>query len=188
MAPTPDTGKKFDLAAVPPDQAPVFSVSPDRIVLGPKEAITTTISMLAVKPGQVGGRLGCLGDGGAAALRFAEHAYLQVIAVNHPSQNKHHQKQVQEQLICTAQLTTGASSRAVRRVFEVEMRADVAAPLLEWSKRGLEFSYVHAPGLQPDVQTRPLEMRWGLQCLGGWGRKCLRRVEIEIPVCACVRV
>ncbi len=50
---THQPGKKFDLAAVPPDQAPVFSISPDRIVLGPKEAITTTITGFACKAGQV---------------------------------------------------------------------------------------------------------------------------------------
>lgn len=46
-------GKKFDLADVPPDQAPVFHVSPERVVLGPKEAITATTTGLAAKAGQV---------------------------------------------------------------------------------------------------------------------------------------
>ena len=49
----PHAGKLFELSAVPPEEAPVFSLSPDRIVLGPKEAITTVITGLAAKPGEV---------------------------------------------------------------------------------------------------------------------------------------
>lgn len=49
----PRAGKKFELAAVDPADAPVFSVVPDRIVLGPREAVVATISGLAAKAGQV---------------------------------------------------------------------------------------------------------------------------------------
>lgn len=60
----PPTGKTFDLSEVPPDQAPVFSLLPDRVLLGPREAITTTINGLAAKPGQVGAaRMGRAGLG-----------------------------------------------------------------------------------------------------------------------------
>lgn len=67
--------------------------------------------------------------------------------------------QVSESLACVAQPMTGASKTAVKRVFEVSMRADVAAPLLEWSQRSLEFSYVYAPGCEPKVVCRQLAMR-----------------------------
>lgn len=69
-------------------------------------------------------------------------------------------RQVAESLFCVAQPSTGAASRTAKRVFEVTMRADVAAPLLEWSRRGLDFSYVYARGAPPQVTTQQLTMRW----------------------------
>lgn len=67
--------------------------------------------------------------------------------------------QASELLTCTAQPATGANSRAAKKVFEVTARADVAAPLLEWSARALEFAYVHARGAAAEVTTQSLTMR-----------------------------
>jgi hypothetical protein len=39
------------------------------------------------------------------------------------------------------------------------MAAAVAAPLLDWSQRGLQFSYVCAPGAPAAVSHQCLEMR-----------------------------
>lgn len=79
-----------------------------------------------------------------------------------------------EALFCTAQPSSGASAKAVRRAFEVQARAEVAAPLLEWSRRGLVFSYVYASGTQPQMLTEVLEMRCGPSLLSACeGLPCL---------------
>lgn len=58
-----------------------------------------------------------------------------------------------------AQPMTGANARAVRRVFELALHADVAAPLLEWSQRNVAFVYISPPGAKPEVASQRLEMR-----------------------------
>jgi hypothetical protein len=81
-----------------------------------------------------------------------------ITASNHSCSHTH---QVSESLACVAQPATGTAGRNAKRIFEVDMRADVAAPLLDWGRRAVEFSYVYAPGVAPEVVSQQLSMRWG---------------------------
>jgi hypothetical protein len=51
MRPDVRAGKKPDALQVPPEQQPVFSVSPDKVLLPPKEAISFVIAGSSGKPG-----------------------------------------------------------------------------------------------------------------------------------------
>lgn len=44
-------GKKFDAADLPADQQPVFSIAPDKLLLGPKETATFLISGISQAAG-----------------------------------------------------------------------------------------------------------------------------------------
>ncbi len=67
-----------------------------------------------------------------------------------------------ETLVCTA-TTTGASktssSSNTKRVFEVAAKADVAAPLLDFSSRSMRFEYSHTHGSCPEPMTQLLTIR-----------------------------
>lgn len=67
--------------------------------------------------------------------------------------------QVSELLICVSQPASGGSARSAYRAFEVTATADVAAPLLEWSRRGLDFSYVYHCSVAAEVVKHRLDMR-----------------------------
>jgi hypothetical protein len=56
------------LSAVPPEDAPVFTVTPAQVLLGPREGVTVTITGLAVKPGKLVESLTCVAQpaGGAS--------------------------------------------------------------------------------------------------------------------------
>jgi hypothetical protein len=45
-------GKKVEAADLPLDQQPVFSISPDKLILGPKETTTCMITGFGGKPGE----------------------------------------------------------------------------------------------------------------------------------------
>ena len=45
-------GKKVEATDLPPDQQPVFSISPDKLVLGPKESTTCMITGFGGKAGR----------------------------------------------------------------------------------------------------------------------------------------
>lgn len=74
-----------------------------------------------------------------------------------------------------SQPSSGGSARAAHRAFEVTATADVAAPLLDWSRRALEFSYVYERGVAAQVVEQRLDMRCA-------GPSCERRGLIR-PRC-----
>jgi hydrocephalus-inducing protein len=47
-------GKKFDAADLPAEQQPVFSISPDKLLLGPKEITSFLISGVSQAAGAPG--------------------------------------------------------------------------------------------------------------------------------------
>ena len=107
--------------------AAVFRVTPERVSLGAREAVTFTVSGLAARPGAVS-----------------------------------------EQLFCVAQPAGAAAGRSAARVFDVAARADVEAPLLEWSARGVRFAHVHRPGAELGVLHETLTMRCVRLCVLWW--------------------
>ncbi|PNH08880.1 Hydrocephalus-inducing protein [Tetrabaena socialis] len=58
------SGKKFDLSLLPPEQQPVFSIAPDKVQLGPKEAAVFTVTGNALSPVEVREALSCSGTFG----------------------------------------------------------------------------------------------------------------------------
>lgn len=67
-------GKKVEPGQVPPEQAPVFAVAPDKALLPPKEAVCFTISGAARKPGAVREQLLCFAASAGAPAGGASKA------------------------------------------------------------------------------------------------------------------
>lgn len=68
---------------------------------------------------------------------------------------------VTEQLQCQYFVSgsTSSASNKPKPVFDIAMSAEVAAPLLDLSKRSVEFVYTHTHGSSPQVLVQPVEIR-----------------------------
>jgi hypothetical protein len=64
---------------------------------------------------------------------------------------------IAELLTCTAGPTAPAGGqKGGTRVLETLLRADVAVPLLELSRRAVEFRYLHKQGQPAQLMQKPL--------------------------------
>eukprot|EP00878_Enallax_costatus_P045170 GHUV01054141.1.p1 GENE.GHUV01054141.1~~GHUV01054141.1.p1 ORF type:complete len:129 (-),score=29.15 GHUV01054141.1:69-455(-) len=71
---------------------------------------------------------------------------------------------VSEQLQCqfTVSGSTSNAGNKPKPVFDIALSAEVAAPLLDLSKRAIDFVYTHERGKSPQIMVEPLEVR----CVG----------------------
>ena len=137
---------------VPPDQQPVFSLNPDKVVIEPKGSGSFVIHGLA-----------------------------------------HAQGEPREQLIVLA--SAGANAKATRRAFDVALVADVAAPLLDFSERTLEFRHSYVKGAPIEAIRRPLTLRnisklplsFSLKCGSPFSIDCAS-MQLEVDEAATVNV
>eukprot|EP00775_Hariotina_reticulata_P008964 gene8964-9139_t len=117
---TRGTGKKFEASDLPADKQPVFSITPDKALLGPKESTNFMICGLSSSPGFIAEQLQCQSGGSGG---------------KNDNNNK------------------------PKLVYDIEATAEVAAPLLELSKRAVEFVYNHVIGATPATLTDIIEAR-----------------------------
>jgi hypothetical protein len=65
-----------------------------------------------------------------------------------------------EQLQCQCAVSGSASSSGANKpapVFDITLSADVAVPLLELSRRSIEFVYTHVRGTAPQTMVEALQ-------------------------------
>jgi hypothetical protein len=147
-------GKKTEGVQVPADQQPVFSISPEKVLLTSKEATTFMITGLSSRAG------GSLQQWCTVAPCCAG-VLIRVHVADSPSLRAC-AGAISEQLQCQA-VNTGGGAAAPggakpKPMFDITASAEVATPLLQLSKQAVEFSYIHAEGQHP-VMQEPLEVR-----------------------------
>eukprot|EP00798_Chlamydomonas_sp_ICE-L_P006741 gene6741-3411_t len=97
------SGKKFDISMVPIKDQPVFSISPEKATLEPKEGAVFTIQGMAHASGEI-----------------IEHV--------------------------TCMALVGANAKNPRKAYDLNIRAEVATPLLDFSERTLSFHHAYKKG------------------------------------------
>jgi hypothetical protein len=98
------------------------------------------VMLLAVK-------FGCCNHANTA-IKVAQHANVSAAGV------------LTEQLQCQCAVSGGASSSGSTKpppVFDITLSADVAVPLLELSRRSIEFVYTHARGSTPETMVETVQ-------------------------------
>lgn len=58
-------GKKFDMSMVPPEEQPVFTITPEKAIIEPKESATFMINGFAHLPGEIVEQMICMATVGA---------------------------------------------------------------------------------------------------------------------------
>ena len=67
--------KKFDLASAPPSMQPVFTVTPERVALGPKDSLVVAFSGMTSKVGELLERFVCMGLPNGANAKAARKLF-----------------------------------------------------------------------------------------------------------------
>lgn len=157
-------GKKVDASDLPPEEQPVFSIVPDKLLLPAKDAATFVIKGISIRPGAAACTAGlCHAGSMRAGATLSSRACSRTCA----APCCHHAGLIQEQLQCLVAASGGAADPGAaggggakgKPVFDVALVADVATPALELSKRAIEFVYLHTHGASPQLMTETLEAK-----------------------------